>query len=96
MPGLLKKDARCPICWIPICAIVDESNSERIKREYYHEKGFALDEDGRVIQVSVKARRARRCTATFTNRAAARIERQSLEVPFMFANAKAGTGAAYL
>jgi len=96
MPGLLRKDARCPICWIPIFAIADESNSEHVKREYFHEKGWALDSNGKVIQVSTKARRVRRCRATFTDFSAARLQRQSLEVQPIGEDKRAGTGASYL
>jgi hypothetical protein len=68
MPGLLKSTAVCPMCGNPLLAIVDETNSKRVRREYYHEKMFS------------KVRRKRRCVQIFTRLYDATLERERLEV----------------
>lgn len=68
MPGELKPDAVCPKCGDPLEALVDETNRERVKREYYHGKN------------SPRARRRRRCVVVFTDHKAAARERDGLEV----------------
>ena len=38
MPGQLKPDSLCPECGDPLLMIVDTVNSERLIREYHHDK----------------------------------------------------------
>lgn len=68
MPGQLKNDAVCPHCGDDLICIIDESNTEYVRREYIHAKG------------SPKARRRRRCVRTFTDHDEAARERKALEV----------------
>lgn len=67
MPGQLKRSARCPLCGDGLAALVDESSTGGVRREYYHERG------------SPKARR-RRCVKWFSDREDAAAERRGLEV----------------
>lgn len=64
MPGLLKKNARCPKCRTPLVAIVRTRHAhdggETV--EYFHEKGY----DGR-DQISPKARRKMRCKVFYAD-----------------------------
>lgn len=50
MPGRLRDDANCPVCGRNLVAIVDTSNSDGVKREYFHDtrgdcKRFFKDHD---------------------------------------------------
>lgn len=68
MPGLLRPDAVCPLCEEPLVGLVDQTNSDGVKRTYYHGKSHP------------KRRRALPCKQTFVSHVRAAIERQSLEV----------------
>lgn len=68
MPGLLKPDAACPKCGTDLLAITDLTSTEKIVREYIHQKG------------SPKARRKRRCLKLFTDTTEAAHERRALEI----------------
>lgn len=68
MPGELRRTAICPCCGYGLICIVDTSNTEQVRREYFHAKG------------SPKARRKRRCVRIFTDHAEAASERKALEV----------------
>ena len=37
MPGELKPDALCPKCGDPLLVLTDTSNTDGVKREYYHD-----------------------------------------------------------
>lgn len=69
MPGLLRHNARCPLCETPLCALVDHTNRLGVRRNYYHEK----PDDG--------SRRKGPCSMMFTNREYAARERRGLEAP---------------
>jgi hypothetical protein len=71
MPGQLKPDARCPLCEVPLLALVDTSNSEGVKRQYFHDKD---------PQASPRARRPLPCKQYFASHVKASIERYALEV----------------
>ena len=68
MPGQLKNDAVCPHCGDDLICIIDESNTEYVRRDYIHAKG------------SPKARWRRRCVRIFTDHDEAARERKALEV----------------
>jgi hypothetical protein len=76
MPGLLRADAKCPLCGDDLIAIADTSNSERIVRLYYHAKGSPV------------VGRKRRCRFVFgpSEFGRAKTERRRLEVPLMQQN----------
>ena len=71
MPGELKPRAKCPLCKVPLVALVDETTRRRVKRTYYHDKD---------PEASTRARRPLPCKQTFTNFAKASRERRALEV----------------
>ena len=64
----MKNDAVCPLCGDDLICIIDESNTEYVRRDYIHAKG------------SPKARRRRRCVRIFTDHDEAARERKALEV----------------
>lgn len=71
MPGLLKPSACCPVCDVPIVALVDESSTYGVKRKFYHDKD---------PQASRKARRPLLCRLNYTDHAVAALDRRLLEV----------------
>ena len=64
----MKNDAVCPLCGDDLICIIDESNTEYVRRDYIHAKG------------SPKARWRRRCVRIFTDHDEAARERKALEV----------------
>ncbi len=75
MPGQLKSSACCPVCGVPLVALVDESSSAGVRRKFYHDKD---------PQASAKARRPLPCTkvfgSSFIDCESAQRERRALEV----------------
>lgn len=72
MPGELKPGATCPECGDPLLMILDTVNSERLIREYHHDKN------------SPHARRRRYCKREFVGDGPteyAKQERKNLERP---------------
>lgn len=72
MPGQLRSNACCPLCAVPLIALVDTSSSDGVARKYYHDKD---------PNISRKCRRPRPCKQFFVSHVKAALERQSLEVP---------------
>ena len=68
----MKNDAVCPLCGDDLICIIDESNTEYVRRDYIHAKG------------SPKARWRRRCVRIFTDHDEAARERKALEVVAAF------------
>jgi hypothetical protein len=71
MPGQLKADAVCPVCSVPIRALMDETSARGVKRVLYHDKD---------PQRSPKCRRPLPCHQNFESLATAQRERRLLEV----------------
>lgn len=68
MPGQLTRNAKCPLCNLQICALVDYTSRLSVRRNYYHEK-------------PATGRRKYPCGQVFTNMEQARRDRRNLEVP---------------
>jgi hypothetical protein len=71
MPGDLKPDAKCPLCGVPLIALVDTSNTDGVERRYYHDKD---------PEASPKARRPNPHKQYFVSHVEASLERQGLEI----------------
>ncbi len=71
MPGLLKASACCPVCGVPLVALVDETNSAGVRRKFYHDKD---------PEASPKVRRPLPCVEYYADYDLAQRDRKALEV----------------